>query len=268
VTVNRISYGTGTIALLERLDAENPIPLVFLHAFPLNATMWKPQLEALADRYRLVAVDLRGFGKSEPFDGIATMETYAADVLAVLDARGFERVVLVGLSMGGYVALTFARHYGDRLAGLVLADTRAGADTVDARKGRFEMIELARKSGASAVAEKMLSKLLSERARSANPDLVESVRSMIEATPTSTITAALEAMANRADSSQFLGTIAVPVLVVVGSDDEVTPRAEAEQMAASIAGARFEVIDGAGHLSNLERPEAFSSALETFLGSL
>jgi pimeloyl-ACP methyl ester carboxylesterase len=227
--------------------------------------MWEPQFEALGGTYRLVALDYRGFGHSGDHDGTLTTEVLASDAVAVLDRIRVERAVVAGLSMGGYVALAFAREHPERLAGLVLADTRAGADTEEVRRGRYEMIKVARSEGASAIAEKMLPKLLSERSLASNAELVARVRRMIEDARPSAIAAALEAMASRPDSGPVLGGIDVPALVIVGSDDAVTPPEEARRMASAIPGAQFEEIAGAGHLTNLESATRFNELLDDFL---
>jgi 3-oxoadipate enol-lactonase len=268
MNTHRLSYGAGSIAYVERREARGGAKVVLVHAFPLNRTMWEPQLRALAGRHEVVALDLRGFGESDPFDGTLSMETAAADVAAVMDRAGFDRAVVCGVSMGGYVALALARASPERLAGLVLADTKAAGDGAKARAGRFELIETVRSKGPAAIADAMLPKLLSERARSERPDLVAAVRGMIEATPAGAIEAALRGMAGRADSRDLLGEIAVPTLVVVGTEDAVTPRADATEMAAGIPAARLVAIEGAGHLSNLEAPDEFSRALGDFLDEL
>jgi 3-oxoadipate enol-lactonase len=268
VTLLRLSYGTGTIAYRERPGADSGKTILLLHAFPLSSAMWDPLLAAHDGRHRLVVVDMRGFGQSDPFEGTLGMELAAADVCAVIDRIGTERVVLGGLSMGGYIALAFARLYPERLAGLVLADTRAGADSAEGRKGRHDMIDLVRKKGASAVADKMIPKLLSKKARTSAPEIVARIRSAIEATAPESIAAALAGMAERPDSTPLLGDIQIPTLVIVGSEDAVTPPEEAKAMADAIPGARLETIGGAGHLSSVEAPEEFARLLYGFVDSI
>lgn len=242
--------------------------VVFIHGFPLNRTMWEPQVDALRGSYHIVTPDMRGHGASEAANGASTMERMADDVRALVEATGSAPAVVVGLSMGGYVALQFARKYPELLRALVLADTRAGADSDETRAGRFDMIQRVASEGPAAVAQAMLPKLLSQRAAAEDAELVVKVRRMIETTSAAGIAAALAGMAERPDSTPLLASIAAPVLVVVGAEDAVTPPEEAERLAGAIPRAQLAVIDGAGHLSNLERPAEFSSALREFLSEL
>jgi 3-oxoadipate enol-lactonase len=268
VSADRFSYGSGSIAIHQRPGSEDGRTILFVHAFPVNASMWLPQFESMAGKHRLVAPDLRGFGHSDPYDGSLAMAAMADDLAAMIDRLALGRVILVGLSMGGYIALAFAKAHAEKLAGLVLADTRAAADTDEVRKGRYRLMERARKDGATAVADQMLPKLLSANAHASNPDLVARVRSMIESTPVQTIVAALEGMATREDLRPRLGELSVPVLVIVGSEDTVTPSDEAKEMADAIPGARITKLDGVGHLSNLEGPDEFSRLLLEFVDSI
>lgn len=249
-------------------EAGQGLPLVLLHAFPLNRRMWQAQQQALAVRYRVITPDLRGHGESAVGEEDSTMERLAEDVARLLDALGLERVVLGGLSMGGYVAFAFLRRYAARLAGLILADTRAGADTEEGRRGRFETAAVAEKEGSAAIAERLLPKLLAPATHEKKPEVVRAVREMILATSPAGIARALRGMAARPDSSPLLPTINVPTLVLVGEEDMLTPPAEAEAMARSIPGAKLVKIPAAGHLSNLEQPAAFTAAVEEFLARL
>lgn len=251
-------YGEGT----------NGANVVFLHGFPLNRLLWEPQMDDLRGVAHLVAPDMRGHGSSDVSEGTLTMERMADDVHALVTSLGLEPVVLVGLSMGGYVALAYVRKYADSLRALVLADTRATAETDEGRAARYEMIEEVAENGPSTVAEKMLPRLLSRQTRDENPELVAAVRRMCETTSAAGIVGALAGMAERPDATELLGTIAVPTLVVVGGEDEVTPPDEASRMAAAIPGARFETIEGAGHLSNYEKPDLFNAILKEFLAGL
>lgn len=235
-------------------------PWVLLHSFPIDRRMWSAQREALAARgHAAVALDLPGFGDAprmtrEP----PSIDGYVDAVLSSLDARGLERVTLVGLSLGGYVALRLAARAPGRLGSLVLADTRAAADSPEARAGRVLNLGLVRARGPGALIEKMLPNLLA-------PDAPESLRATVRAWAAEQspggVTDALLAMRDRGDATAGLGAIGCPTLLLVGSRDTITPPAEHAAMGAAIAGSRVEVIEGAGHLSNLERPEAFSDAL-------
>jgi 3-oxoadipate enol-lactonase len=246
-------------------DAGNGEPVLFVHAFPLNRRMWAPQVEALNDRYRCLTVDLRGFGESDAPDGPYSLEQMASDLAGLLDAEHIERVTLVGLSMGGYLAFAFWRHYADRLRALVLADTRAAADTEATRKGREELAQRAEAEGLAPVVAAQLPRLLSP---AAPPELREWVRDMIEEATPHGVAGTLRAMAGRPDSGDVLARISCPTLVIAGGDDVVTPAAEMEAMAKRIPASTFVTLPGAGHLSNLEAPAEFNAALGAFLDQL
>ena len=243
-------------------------PVVFLHAFPQNRAMWDQQVMALSTTHRVIAPDFRGFGESDAPEGSYTLDQYADDVNGLLDHLAITGAVFVGLSMGGYTLFAFYRKHAARVNGLVLADTRAQADTEEGRAGRSAMAQTARAKGAGAIAEIMLPKLLSTVALQTKPDLVRQVRSAIERTTVSGIAGALMAMAERPDSVPLLGRIACPVLVLTGELDGPTPPADGRFMAERIPGARLEIIPQAGHLSNLERPAEFNRALLDFLNGM
>jgi 3-oxoadipate enol-lactonase len=242
-------------------------PLVLLHGFPFDRSMWREQSRAFGETCRVVAPDLRGQGETSLGEtkGAATMEEMAADVAALLDGLNIERAVVGGLSMGGYVALAFCRAFPGRVRALVLADTRAQGDTEDARRTREETALRALSEGMAPIADAMMPKLLSAGTRERRPETVARVREMMLATKPEGAAAALRGMALRRDQTDLLEEIEAPTLVVVGSEDAITPPAEAEAMRDKIKGARLVVMEGAGHLSNVERPEEFNRALSDFL---
>jgi pimeloyl-ACP methyl ester carboxylesterase len=253
--------------LLAHVDVGHGLPVVLLHAFPLNRSMWEPQVAALFGECRCIVPDLRGFGDSTR-DGPYSMDRYADDVIEILDTLQIERAVVGGLSMGGYVALAIHRRHRDRVRALMLADTRAAADTAEGRAKRNELIALARTSGASAVADRQITGLVGKSTREKQPELVDRLRSQMAEESVEGIVGALEAMRDRQDSRDLLAEISVPTLIVVGDEDVITPVKEARQLQTAIRGSRLEVIPGAGHLSNIERPAAFNAALSEFVGSL
>jgi 3-oxoadipate enol-lactonase len=240
------------------------IPIVFLHAFPLDRSMWAPQVGALVRQGRCIAPDLRGFGASTPASPYS-MDQYADDTAALLDVLGAQPAVVVGLSMGGYVAFAFWRRHRARVRALVLADTRAGADTDEGREKRRRLIEIARARGSAAVAAMQIATMVGETTSERRPDVVETVRAMMAAAPVEGIIGALEAMMARADSTPTLATIDVPTLIVVGKEDTLTPPKEAQAMHEKIRGSRLEVIAQAGHICNLERPAAFTHVVSEFV---
>jgi pimeloyl-ACP methyl ester carboxylesterase len=243
---------------------EGPAVLL-LHAFPLSSFMWDAQVEALAATHRVVRFDARGFGGSAPGDGPLTMERIADDGAGLLDHLGIDKAVVGGCSMGGYAAFAFVRRHPQRLAGLVLQDTRAGADSAEARANRTTLAAKVLAEGPSAAAEAFLPKLLGETSHRERPTLGASLRERILGTLPQGIANALAGLAARADSRETLPTIAVPTLVLVGAEDVLTPPGEAATMAAAIPRARLDVIPGAGHLANIENPGAANAALRAFL---
>jgi 3-oxoadipate enol-lactonase len=261
----RVRIGSAEIAYHDR--GSGPA-LLLLHAFPLSLVMWEEQAQSLSTTHRVLRFDARGFGGSSPGGDAFTMERLADDAAALLDALGIEKAVVGGCSMGGYVAFAFARRHPQRLGGLVLQDTRAAADSAEAKTNRATIASRVLAEGAAAAVEVFLPKLLGETSKREQPELVSRVRQWIQAAPPRAIANALHALAMREDSRPTLPVIRVPTLVVVGDEDVLTPPAEAGEMAAAIAAARLERIPRAGHLCNLESPRAFDAALRRFLGSL
>jgi 3-oxoadipate enol-lactonase len=248
-------------------DVGTGTPVLFLHGFPLDRTMWAPQLGALVTQARCIAMDLRGFGESS-VRGPFTMDQYADDALEVLDALHVERAVIAGLSMGGYVALNLWRRQPERVRGLVLANTRAAADTEEGRERRRQLIAMAREKGSAAVATKQLEGLIGKTTRQRHPDIVELAHMIMMRPQVDGVIGALEAMMSRPDSTSLLETIDVPTMLVAGEEDAVIHPREMRAMHEAIRGSRFEVIIQAGHLSNLERPAAFNTLLSEFLAGL
>jgi len=238
---------------------------VLLHAFPLNARMWEPQLALSGQGWRVIAPQFRGFDHGDQDPPAASVDDYAGDVIDLLDALHIHEAVIAGLSMGGYVALALFRHAPRYVHGLVLADTRAEADTPAAVEGRQRMIALAREGGPAAVADDMIPKLLGETTRATNPGLAEHVRSLVLASSTVAIAGALTALMTRPDSTSLLSRIHCPTLAIVGGEDTITPKPFSEALQAGIAGAQLEVVPRAGHLSSLEQPAAFNEVLSGFL---
>jgi 3-oxoadipate enol-lactonase len=246
-------------------DIGSGIPTVFVHGFPLRRTIWKPQLQGLGQLCRCIAPDLRGFGEST-VEGPYTMDRYADDIAELLDERSVRRAVIAGCSMGGYITLAFWRRHSDRVLGLVLCDTRPGADSDATLAKRREMICAARERGSSAVADLMIESLLGPSTRRRNPEVVREVRTMISGAPVEGVVGAIEAMMARPDSTPTLASINVPTLIVTGEEDAIAPVKDAEAMRDGIQGSVLEVIPGAGHLSNIERPAAFNTVVGEFLG--
>jgi 3-oxoadipate enol-lactonase len=242
--------------------------LLFLHGFPFSKSLWDPQVAALSPTHRCLAPDLAGFGDSEACEGICRMEDYAADALALLDHAGVDRAVVCGLSMGGYVALALAAAAPERLRGLVLADTRAGADSPEAAAGRHAAAEQVLAEGTGAFAPGFLPKALGASTPAERPAVRARVEALVLEAAPSAVAAAQRGMAVRPDRHGILPGLAVPVLIVVGEEDVITPPAESRRMAEAIAGSRLVVLPAAGHLANLENPAAFNRELAGFLATL
>jgi pimeloyl-ACP methyl ester carboxylesterase len=239
--------------------------VLLLHAFPLHSGMWARLIPALSPRHRILAPDYPGLGKSEPRAESSTMEALADDVLSVLAGARVERAAVVGLSMGGYLAFELYRKRPGLFRGLALCDTRPGADTPEGAAGRETFARNAIEKGLHWVADEMTPKLLKP-----HPDAaaVNAVRVLIGQGTPAGVAAAQRGMARRPDSTPTLGAIACPTLVVVGAEDGLTPPAESRKMAAAVKGAKLVEIPGAGHLPNIEAPEAFNKALVGFLEGL
>jgi 3-oxoadipate enol-lactonase len=255
------------VNLAVEVQGEGPA-ILFVHAYPLDRTMWRELIDGL-DGYRRIAPDLRGMGQSDAPDLGYSMSTYAADLAALLDSLGVDQVVLCGLSMGGYIAFEFLRRWRSRVRGLVLMDTRAEPDDAESRRARDAAAATARDSGAGAVAESMLPKLLAPATLAEQPEVVQRVRTMIMNNRVAGIAGALGAMRDRQGSESLLPSLAgLPTLVMVGEADPVTPPDRARAMAQIIPGARLAIIPGAGHLPPVEQPEAVLTQLRDFLKSL
>ncbi len=238
-------------------------PLVLLHGFPLDARIWREQMAGLSDRFRVIAPDLRGFGQSKSADAF-TMESLAADVHALLADIGALPAVLGGLSMGGYVALAFAKKYPSDLLGLALIDTKAEGDTAEGKAGREKMIELVRSQGAKAVAEQMMPKMLAPDTETSRPQVKRELDQIMNAQSPLTIEHALAAMRDRPDLVEQLPSIATPTLVLVGEHDAITPPAGAEKMSKAIPKSTYVLVRGAGHMSAMEQPQQVTDALRRF----
>jgi len=248
-------------------EAGSGTPVVLLHGFPFNRTMWSEQIEALTPRHRVLAPDLRGHGETTA-SGSATMEEMAGDIAGLMEKLNISRAAVCGLSMGGYVALALYRMFPLRARALVLADTRPGADTEEAQANREVQAQKALQEGMAGLADAMLPKLLSPKTVARNPAVVARVREMILKTNPEGAAAALRGMAQRRNQTSFLSRVVTPALIVVGREDMITPPDEAELMHKEIGGSRLAVIEDAGHVSNLEQPERFNQALTKFLREL
>jgi pimeloyl-ACP methyl ester carboxylesterase len=258
---------TGTVALASR-EVGAGRPLVLLHAFPLSSAMWLAQREGLGPVCQVVTPDQRGFGGSPLGDDEPSLDRCADDLAALLDRLGLERVVLGGLSMGGYVAMAFLRAHPDRVEALVLADTRAGADTEPQREARLRLADAVVEEGSTALADAVLPTLLGRTSAATRPLVAGRVRGLVAAAPAPAVAWASRAMAARQDSFDVLRSCKVPALVLVGDEDELAPVAEAQAMVDALPRGRLAVLPGAGHLSAVETPDTFTDAVVELLAGL
>jgi pimeloyl-ACP methyl ester carboxylesterase len=248
---------------LSYTDQGQGIPLVFVHGFPLNRETWQKQVDAFQSTHRVIAPDLRGLGQTEAQPGTNTMDRFADDVSELLRQLETGPVVLVGHSMGGYVALAFARRHPEMLRGLVLVGTKAGADTPEGAAGRRATAEKVKLEGIVGVVNAMAPKMLA--AGNQDERMAAKVRDFMEPSKPEGVIGALLGMAERPDSTPHLGQIRVPTLVVTGADDTIIPPAESDALARHIPGAQLRVIPNAGHLVAFERPDEFNQALRDWL---
>ena len=259
VTVNGVNLA---------LDDQGDGPcILFIHGYPLDRSIWREQVQGI-EGWRRVAPDLRGLGESDAPDLGYSMATYAADLFALLDALSVRQVVLCGLSMGGYIAFEMLRARRDRVVGLVLAATRAEADSAEARKGRDAASAMARDRGAEAIADAMLPRLLAP-ASYQNGTVVNRVRTMMAKSPVPGIVGALSAMRERLDSTSLLPQLnGLPTLVLAGESDQLIPLTDVTRMHDAIPDSMLRVIPGAGHLPPVEQPALTTQILQEFLGAL
>ncbi len=251
-------------------DSGRGTPLLLLHGFPHDRTIWAPVRNGLSGRARCIAPDLRGFGESTTH-GPFSVEQYADDLVALLDRLQLPTAVVAGVSMGGYVAMALWRRHPGRVRALALCNTRADADDQAGRRRRDELVMLARREGARTLAERLLPGMVGRTTRERRPEVVQQLQAVMTRQPVAGMVGALQAMRDRPDSRETLETISVPTLVLAGEEDVLTPVSEAERMVTVLPPAvrvGLEVVAEAGHLPCMERPSATTHALANFLAQL
>ena len=247
---------------IEYDDIENGVPLLLIHGFPLDRTLWRTQIAGLSQLYRVIAPDLRGFGQSSETDGEAvTMDQYAADIHSLLGSVNVKQAVIGGISMGGYIALAFYAQFADRVKGLILANTRAVPDSEEGRQSRLDNAQKVGEVGPGFLVESMAPQMLGPAAK---PEIEVAVRSMMARQRAAGIMSALRGMAIRPDRTALLRFATVPVLIVSGSHDALIPPGDSEAMHALIPDSRLMIIPDAGHLSNLDKADAFNHVVREF----
>ena len=250
-------------------DTGEGTPLLLLHAFPLSSAMWLAQREGLAEHYRVITPDLRGFGGSPLGTDEPSLDVMADDVAALLDAKGIDRAVIGGLSMGGYVTLAFCRRHADRLLGVVLADTKATADTEEAREGRIRIAErIEADEGVGVLVEDLLPRLVGPTTMERRALVYGRVRGLVQSSPPQAAAWAQRAMAARPDSLDVLAGLRAPALVLNGAEDVITTEDDARAMADALPAAELRVIPESGHLTAVEQPRLFNEAVVEFGATL
>lgn len=246
-------------------------PVVFIHGFPFNHKMWMfpgGQTEAIASTHRVVAYDVRGHGESEVGDALYTIEFFVDDLIGLMDHLNIRAAVLVGLSMGGYIALRAVERHPDRVRALVLSNTKAEADSNEGRVKRSAAIRAIRQNGPKVFAQTFVAGAFAPDTFNAKPDAVKAIQSTIERTAPAALCATLLALAARTDSTPGLPNIKVPTLILAGEHDAIATPADAELMRSKIPGAELSIIPHAAHLSNIENPEDYNKHLTAFLAKL
>jgi 3-oxoadipate enol-lactonase len=243
-------------------------PVILLHGFPFNRTLWNEQVSALSPTHRVITPDLRGFGASDVTDSPATMADMAHDVAALMDSLGIDQATIGGLSMGGYVVLAFYKLFPERVTALILADTRSQADSEEAKVTRAKQATEALSEGMAGIANSMLPKLFTPASVANKPHVVQRVREMMMTTKPAGAAAALMGMAVREDHTETLAQMNVPTLILVGREDPITPMSDSENMHKQITGSQLVIIDNASHVSNVEQVDEFNSHLDSFLSKI
>lgn len=263
--LRRVSVPGGELSVLEQGRGS---PLLFVHGFPLDHSMWRSQIEFFSAHFRVIAPDLRGFGSSSVVEDKVTMDDHARDLFALLDALEIhEPTHVVALSMGGYIAFRMIEQAPSRLRSMVLCDTRSVADTPEVARGRLVAAERLEREGSAFLAETMVPRLFGPVTLQSQQDLVERIRSQILQGPAKGFAASQRGMAERPDSGGMLASIQIPTLVICGEADAISPPDEMRQIARSIPNARFCLIPGAGHMAPLECPNEVNGEIQSFLGA-
>jgi len=245
-------------------EAGKGTAVVLLHGFPLDSTIWMQQKQQLSQRFRVITPDLRGHGRNPAPEGVYEMSSMARDVVDLLDSLDIKKAVIMGHSMGGYVALAAWNIAPERFLGLGLIASQAGADSEEGRQGRYKTAEKVAAEGSKVIADAMIPELF---APDADVAIVESVRQLILKTAPAGIIGTLKGMAVRADSTSVLPTINVPVLILAGEKDAIIPPTKAEAMASALPSATLVMVANAGHMPMLEQPEATTTAMSKFLAA-
>jgi len=244
------------------------VPIIFLHGFPFDKSMWKGQLDALKFSNRVIACDIRGFGKSTGEKTPLSIDLFGEDLVAFMDKLNLDKAIVCGLSMGGYIALNAIKSYPERFEALILCDTQCIADTKEVKENRLKVIDQIKLDGANEFNEKFIKSVFHPDSLEHKTELVENLRSTVFANSKEIIIAGLTALAERTETCSILESIEIPTLIICGREDAVTPLAQSKYMHKHIKGSILKIINNAGHVSNLEQPDEFNSYIEDFINAL
>ena len=247
---------------------EGSVPVIFLHGFPFDKTMWQLQLDFLKSSYRLISCDIRGFGKSTDEISFLSIDLFADDLIAFMDKLSIDKAIVCGLSMGGFVALNATKRFPDRFEALILCDTQCIADTIEVKEKRYKIINEIAIDGVDNFNEGFIKSVFHKDSITNKKELVEQLRNVVFSNSKHIITQGLVALAERSETCSTLNEISIPTLILCGKEDEVTPLAQSEFMNETIKGSILHVIDNAGHVSNLEQADEFNKHLRNFLTTL
>lgn len=247
---------------------EGNVPIIFLHGFPFDKSMWQGQLDFLKSSYRVIACDIRGFGKSTDEESHLSIDLFAEDLIAFMDELEIEKAIICGLSMGGYITLNAHQRFSDRFEALILADTQCIADTPEVKEKRYDAISEIEVNGVANFNEGFIKKVFHKDSFTNKKELVEELRSVVFSNPEHIIQRGLAAIAERSETCSTLDKITIPTLIICGKEDSVTPLAQSEAMKKAISGATLKVIENAGHVSNLEQADEFNKHLSDFLKAI
>lgn len=247
---------------------EGIVPIIFLHGFPFDKSMWQGQLDFLKSSYRVIACDIRGFGKSTDEESHLSIDLFAEDLIAFMDELEIEKAIVCGLSMGGFITLNAHERFSDRFEALILADTQCIADTPEAKEKRYDAISDIEVNGVANFNEVFIKKVFHKDSFTNKKEQVEELRNVVFSNSEHIIQQGLGALAERSETCSTLDKITIPTLIICGKEDVVTPLEQSEAMKESIEGATLQVIEKAGHVSNLEQLDEFNKHLLDFLNTL
>lgn len=244
---------------------EGEIPIIFLHGFPFDKNAWNSQLEFLKPEFRAIAIDIRGFGKSKDEESPLSIDLFADDLIAFMDALSIEKAIVCGLSMGGFITLNAQNRYPHRFEAMILCDTQCISDTAEVRENRYKTIDDIKENGVSDFNEKFVHDVFHKNSIENKRELVRQLRSVVFTNSQQIICQGLVALAERSETCSTLSNVSIPTLIICGREDIITPLAQSEMMRDSITSSTLEIIEEAGHVSNLEQPKIFNKLIYDFL---